>query len=255
MNALSIFNYQNTQVRTVMVDGEPWFVAKDVAEILGYRWKRAATVAHIPEEWRGSYSVGTPSGEQEMLMLSEQGLYYFLARSDKPLALPFQKWIAGEVLPSIRKTGAYLTAPASDALGTIMAELATLRQQLAAPTDPKLLIAQSIAANLPNLSPAVQKIVVTTALALPAEAQSTWTATQICGDLAKLGIVVSAQKLGKVAGAHGIKCPLEEQENEFGFWSQTSVNSFAKVVNQFLYRKPGRDRLIAILSQQHAGAC
>lgn len=86
-------------------NGEPWFVAKDVAVALGYNWGGSATIKHVPTEWMGVNSVLTPSGTQEMTCLSEQGMYFFVARSDKPKALPFQKWIAGTVLPSIRKHG------------------------------------------------------------------------------------------------------------------------------------------------------
>ncbi|MRT95110.1 phage antirepressor protein, partial [Xylella fastidiosa subsp. multiplex] len=65
------------------------------------------SISHVPSEWRGVESVSTPSGQQEVIVISEPGLYFFLGRSDKPKALPFQKWLAGEVLPSIRKTGSY----------------------------------------------------------------------------------------------------------------------------------------------------
>jgi prophage antirepressor-like protein len=107
-NNLINFSYEDRLIRTVIRDGDPWWVAKDVAEALEYVWKgTAGTISHVPEEWRGVCSVQTPSGVQEMAVLSEQGLYFFLGRSDKPLALPFQKWIAGEVVPSIRKTGSY----------------------------------------------------------------------------------------------------------------------------------------------------
>lgn len=88
-------------------NGSPWFVAKDVALALEYEWNGQARIAHVPEEWRGVTSVVTPRGNQDMLTLSEQGLYFFLGRSDKPKALPFQKWLAGEVLPTLRKTGKY----------------------------------------------------------------------------------------------------------------------------------------------------
>ena len=94
--------------------GEPLFVAKDVALALGYEWNGNARIAHIPAEWRGVTSVVTPSGTQEMVVLIEQGLYFFLGRSDKPKALPFQKWLAGEVLPAIRRTGRYV-APSAQA--------------------------------------------------------------------------------------------------------------------------------------------
>ncbi|MDX9893895.1 MAG: phage antirepressor KilAC domain-containing protein [Desulfofustis sp.] len=117
MNELSIFNYGKDEVRTVLIDGEPWFVAKDVAETLGYKWNGNKTIGHIPEEWRGVESVSTPTGNQELIVLSEQGLYFFLGRSDKKAALPMQKWVAGEVLPTIRKTGgAYLTAAKAEEL-------------------------------------------------------------------------------------------------------------------------------------------
>ena len=60
----------------------------------------------------GAESVPTPTGNQELIIFSEQGLYFFLGRSDKPAALPMQKWVAGEVLPTIRKTGGVYLSPA-----------------------------------------------------------------------------------------------------------------------------------------------
>lgn len=74
--------------------------------LLGYTWSGIRTVGHVPEEWRGVESVSTPSGMQDMITLSEQGLYFFLGRSDKSKALQYQMWVAGEVVPSIRKHGA-----------------------------------------------------------------------------------------------------------------------------------------------------
>ena len=95
--------------------GEPWFVAKDVALALGYQWNGVSRIAHVPEEWRRVTSVVTLRGdEQNMQLLSEQGLYFFVARSDKPRALPFQKWLAGEVLPSLRRTGRYALPEAGE---------------------------------------------------------------------------------------------------------------------------------------------
>jgi prophage antirepressor-like protein len=107
MNELTIFNYGRKKVRTVTRGGEIWFVAKDVAETLGYTWNGSARVEHVPAEWKKVTSVVTSRGVKEMPVLSEQGLYFFLGRSDKPAAIPMQKWVAGEVLPSIRKTGSY----------------------------------------------------------------------------------------------------------------------------------------------------
>ena len=106
--ALPLFEFEGQPLRVHLDEaGEPWFVAKDVALALGYQWNGFKNIQHVPEEWRGVESVSTPSAEQQMLTLSEPGLYFFVARSDKPRALPFQKWLAGEVLPSLRRLGRY----------------------------------------------------------------------------------------------------------------------------------------------------
>lgn len=112
MTGITIFQASDFgQVRVVEVNGEPLFVAADVARALGYPESSIATISklfgHVPDEWKGRNPIPTPGGEQEMLTLSEHGLYFFLGRSDKPAALPYQKWIAGEVMPSIRRTGQY----------------------------------------------------------------------------------------------------------------------------------------------------
>lgn len=118
-NELLPFAFEDHLVRTIMDDsGEPWFVAKDVALALGYQWAGIRNIQHVPEEWRRVESVSTlRRGEQEMHLLSEQGLYFFVARSDKPAALPFQKWLAGEVLPALRRTGSYALTEQDRAVG------------------------------------------------------------------------------------------------------------------------------------------
>ena len=112
-DAIQVFDFKGNQTRVVMVDGEPWFVAKDVATTLGYSEASMSNMGQllgaVPDEWKGRKRITTPGGEQEMLCLSEQGLYFFLGRSDKPAALPYQKTVAGQVMPSIRKHGAYMT--------------------------------------------------------------------------------------------------------------------------------------------------
>lgn len=110
------FAFEGRAVRVELIEGEPWWVAKDVAVALGYAETSVANnmsnlVAKVPAEWRGNKPFLTPGGTQEILCLSEQGLYSFLARSNMEAAVPFQKWIAGEVLPSIRKTGKYSVVP------------------------------------------------------------------------------------------------------------------------------------------------
>ena len=146
------------QIRTTTYNGEIAFVAKDIAERLGYTWKGMnGTIPHVPEEWKGACSVQTPGGEQEMCVLTEQGLYFFLARSDKPLALPFQKWIAGDVLPTIRKTGGYTARPLSGdelilaAVTELQSRVANLSQTVAVQQarieadKPKVLFSEAVA--------------------------------------------------------------------------------------------------------------
>lgn len=90
---------------------------KDVLVALGYAeaYNPARAVQSVPDEWRGVRRMHTPGGKQEMATLSEQGLYFFLARSDKPKALPFQRWLAGEVLPAICTPAAVQTTSSDNA--------------------------------------------------------------------------------------------------------------------------------------------
>lgn len=128
MSSLIPFSFESKSIRVIDVAGAPWFIAKDVALALDYVWKgTSGTIDHVPEKWRGVCSVQTPYGAQEMAALSEHGLYFFVCRSDKPKALRFQEWLAGSVLPAIRRTGEYHapTAPAS-------ADVAQWRAQRAA---------------------------------------------------------------------------------------------------------------------------
>lgn len=101
---VKVFN--DHEVRTVIIRGEPWFVAKDVAEVLGFDRPRDA-YRMIDEEDRDARFVRTPSGDQEMIIINESGLYSMIMRSNRPEAKTFKHWVTSEVLPSIRKTGRY----------------------------------------------------------------------------------------------------------------------------------------------------
>lgn len=153
MNELKIFqNKAFGAVRVVEHNGEPWFVAKDIARALDYAEQSnpARLFRSVPEEWKGVKQIHTPGGEQDMLIISEQGLYFFLGRSDKEAALPFQKWAAGEVFPTLRQKGFVGTPPAlsreeilSQALEIIGGENAALKQQLAIDA-PKVEFAEAV---------------------------------------------------------------------------------------------------------------
>lgn len=107
MTALSPFSYQGAAVRVVTDDrGEPWFVAKDVADILGYRDATNA-IRGCQDDEKGTRPVSTPGGEQDMLCVTEPGLYRLIFGSQKDDAEAFRRWVLHEVLPAIRKTGSY----------------------------------------------------------------------------------------------------------------------------------------------------
>lgn len=109
MNELQkVFDYNNVQVRTVIKDGEPWFVAKDVCEILELENHRQA-LNRISDKNKGVSSSDTLGGKQEVLVVNEPGLYKLIFTSRKEEAEQFQDWVYEEVLPSIRKTGKYET--------------------------------------------------------------------------------------------------------------------------------------------------
>ena len=104
---IQIFNYGSNQVRVMMKDNNPWFVAKDLCEILDIKWAGQHALIGISEKNKGIEKFSTPGGMQAMLVVSEAGMYRLIMRSTKPEAEKFQDWIAEEVLPSIRRTGTY----------------------------------------------------------------------------------------------------------------------------------------------------
>lgn len=113
MNELMIFNNPEFgEIRTVEVNGEPWFVGKDVATALGYGEGKSlanAVANHVDEEDKGVTELMTPGGNQKMVIINESGLYSLVLSSKLPGAKRFKRWITSEVIPSIRKHGAYLT--------------------------------------------------------------------------------------------------------------------------------------------------
>lgn len=104
------FDYQGSKVRTVVIDGEPWFVGSDVCVVLEYA-NAPQALGKLDEDEKGIWSVDTPGGKQAMIVVSEAGLYSLVLRSRAPKAKPFRRWITHEVIPSIRKDGMYV-APA-----------------------------------------------------------------------------------------------------------------------------------------------
>lgn len=104
----NIFSYRDMPIRTAIVDSQVWFVAKDVCNVLEITNTSQALI-RLDEDERGLISNDTPSGKQQMAHINEAGLYSLVLGSKKPSAREFKRWVTHEVLPSIRKHGAYLT--------------------------------------------------------------------------------------------------------------------------------------------------
>lgn len=185
MTTLTPFQYGAHEVRTIAIDGEPWFVLSDLCKVLNL-----GTPARVRERLRDGVSQAHPIVDsmgrtQQATIVSEAGMYAVILRSDKPEAGPFQDWVTGEVLPAIRKHGGYLTpAAVEEALAdpdTIIRLATSLKEERAARAE---LEAQRTA-DAPKV--------------LFADAVSTSQSTILVGDLAKIlrgnGVDIGATRL------------------------------------------------------------
>ena len=134
---IEIQTFENEQfgsIRTIMIDGEPWFVGKDVAKILGYKNTRKALLDHLDEDDKNDGvtirdSIGR---KQNPIVINESGLYSLILSSKLPSAKDFKRWVTKEVLPSIRKHGAYFTDETLDRVMENSSEAETLFKKLKA---------------------------------------------------------------------------------------------------------------------------
>ena len=126
MKELKIWNYNNSaEVRTVMIDNEPWFVLVDVCKVLELSNPTVVASRLEPDE-RSKFNLGR---QGETTVINESGLYSVILRSDKPQAKPFRKWVTSEVLPSIRKHGIYATEQILDNPDFMIEALMTLKAE------------------------------------------------------------------------------------------------------------------------------
>ena len=131
MNNLQLFNFEGNNVRTLKVDDEPRFVAKDVAKILGYSRTADAVRTHVDPEDKGVGEIQTPGGKQKLQIINESGLYSLILSSKMPNAKRFKHWVTSEVLPAIREHGAYMTDEKAFDVVNNKDGLASLLQQAA----------------------------------------------------------------------------------------------------------------------------
>ena len=106
-NEIRVWNYESSEVRTVQVNGEPWFVLSDVCKVLELSTPARVAERLEKDEVSQTHTIDRMGREQKTTIINESGLYTVILRSDKPQAKPFRKWVTSEVLPSIRKHGSY----------------------------------------------------------------------------------------------------------------------------------------------------
>lgn len=132
---LLLFNNEEFgEIRTLLIDGEPWFVGNDIAAVLGYSRPVDAIRKRVEDEDKGVAKLATPGGQQDYTIINESGLYSLILTSKLPTAKKFKRWVTSEVIPSIRKYGAYMTA---DTLYKTMSEPRELAKLLNALADEK----------------------------------------------------------------------------------------------------------------------
>lgn len=159
MDNLQTWNYGSSEIRTVEKDGEPWWVLADVCKVLEISNSRNVS-SRLETDEKGVTLVDTLGGTQQMTIINESGLYAVILRSDKPQAKPFRKWVTNEVLPSIRKHGAYMTDQTLEQaltspdfliqLATQLKEEKEQRKRLEVKVEqdrPKVLFAESVSAS------------------------------------------------------------------------------------------------------------
>lgn len=135
MQDLQTFNFEDLPVRTLTVDEEPYFVGKDVADILGYKRTADAIREHVDLEDKGVGKIQTPGGMQNVTIINESGLYSLIFSSKLESAKRFKRWVTSEVLPQLRRTGTYSINPTIQELANNPGLIKMLVEQIARLND------------------------------------------------------------------------------------------------------------------------
>lgn len=230
MNQIQVFNNSELgEVRTLMIDNEPYFVGKDVATVLGYTQPDKAITRHIDEDDRTKYTVTDKLGRpQETFIINESGLYALILSSKLPTSKKFKRWVTSEVLPAIRKTGSYTVKPiqtTEDKAKTAEAKLLNARTRMAN-MYLKLANVDTVSKEYKSILVAKSAEVLTgqPLLPLPKSEQKMYSATEIAEIFN-----VSAQKVGRIAKTHNMKT------DEYGEWYRDKSPYSNKEVDSFRY--------------------
>ena len=203
MSNIQIFNYNSVEVRTIQNDGEPWFVLRDVCNVLGLGTPARVAERLDTDEVSQTHITDSMGRQQEMTIINESGLYNVILRSDKPEAKPFRKWVTSEVLPTIRRHGLYATPDTVEKMladpDTTIKLLETIKQERAA----RMALEAKAEADKPKV--------------LFADAVSASHTSILVGDLAKLlrqnGVEIGQNRLFSFLREKGYLCSQGERYN------------------------------------------
>ena len=221
-NNIVAFKYEEQQVRTIEKNGEPWFVGKDVAAILGYSDTADAVKKHVDPEDKGVGEMPTPGGKQRIMLINESGLYSLILSSKLPTAKEFKRWVTSEVLPSIRKTGEYKITPAQQNRLDIMERNSRAREAslwLRISAQVKSDTYRQVCASYASTVLAGREVI-----PLPQTTQHHYSATEI-GEM----FGISKQAIGNLANKYDMKT------DEYGSWYHDKSPYSAKEVDVFKY--------------------
>ena len=235
MNEVTKWTFGATEVRTIEMNSEPWWVLKDVCAVLDIKnHKDAAT--RLEDDEKGVASIDTLGGVQNMTIINESGLYSVILRSDKPQAKQFRKWVTSEVLPAIRKTGSYTAKPVDELKAKrleIMERNATARQAMVLVKIAKMGLSQ---ASIECLANGASMLMLGQKILPDPVVEETWSAKEV-GKM--LG--VSGNMIGRLANANAVKC------DQYGIRVLDTAKN-GKQIPTFRYNKAGVERLRELVS-------
>lgn len=229
MNQIQVFNNSELgEVRTLMINNEPYFVGKDVATVLGYADTDGAIRKHVDEEDKLTRQIDGGGQRRIAAIINESGLYSLILSSKLPNAKKFKRWVTSEVLPAIRKTGSYTVKPiqtTEDKAKTAEAKLLNARTRTAN-MYLKLANVDTVSKEYKSILVAKSAEVLTgqPLLPLPKSEQKMYSATEIAEIFN-----VSAQKVGRIAKTHNMKT------DEYGEWYRDKSPYSNKEVDSFRY--------------------
>lgn len=221
MNDLQVFtNERLGDVRVVQIKGQPYFVGKDVAEILGYANASKALLDHVDEEDKLNNETLSSLGQRGGWLINESGLYSLILSSKLPKAKEFKRWVTSEVLPSIRKTGGY-NANQNDVYKAKRLEVMMMNAKA------RIMKEENKKLELMIKNPNFKSIA------------KTYSASEV-------GVMlgVSANKIGRLATANDLKT------EEYGDWFKETINDGSKEVSSFRYNEKGVEKLRELLNPE-----